>query len=412
MQRDVWKFDGFKFNAARGLTYDGIAVPIQAKPRKLLELLLRASGSTVLKDSIAAALWGDEVPSDASIARAVSGLRKALAVGGNDMVRTIYGEGVQLACPIDAKANDNSGERDAAIALVQTAREIVSDRKPDNHARALETLRYAVARYPDSAITWASMADLYASMAVRGLIVPTEAAARIKHCCQMALRADPLCRQALAASGWALGALTARIEEGKSRLDASISMGSNWLAFFYCAWLKVLNRDLAGAVADLERGLALSPLDRSLLATRAFFTLYQGKFEAAEALARDGQKVRSDIDGLWLVRSIVACEAGDFARGCLFAERAAALLESDRRTLAYLAYACARAGEADRAQKILATIGPGVNGHTPAFLAAPYLALGNKAEAIRILDVAKAERCPNRAIIWCDPRLKEIWPLI
>ena len=47
------------------------------------------------------------------------------------------------------------------------------------------------------------------------------------------------------------------------------------------------------------------------------------------------------------------------------------------------------------ARKTLAGIGPGVNGHTPALLAAPFLALGEHAEARRIrVKLAEAERCP------------------
>jgi DNA-binding winged helix-turn-helix (wHTH) protein len=410
--QNLWKFERFEFSVACGLTHDGVAVPIQAKPRKLLKLLLCASGQVVLKDTIAVALWGETSPSDASIARAVSGLRKVLAIGGNDMVRTVYGEGVQLSCSVNVVFPKTASDQDAITALLQTARELVSDRKPDSHARAMNTLRYTVARYPDAALAWSSMADLYASMTVRGLLGPTEASAKINQCCESALRADPNCFQALAVSGWALAVLIGRQDEGERRLEAARSVGSNWLTFFYCAWLKLKKRDLSGALAELEQGLVYNPLDRSLLSTRAFFTLYQGKFEEADALARDGQKVRSDIDGLWLVRSIVASESGDFARGCRYAERAASLLGSDRKTLAYLAYAYAMAGDADRARTLMGGIGPGVNGHTPAFLAATYLALGDTAEAVGIVQIANVERCPNLAAIWCDPRLQAIWHLI
>lgn len=409
MKRDVWYFEGFEFNAARGLTHDGIAVPIQAKPRKLLELLLRASGGIVTKDSIVAALWSDGSPSDASIARAVSALRKALGKGGDDIVTTIYGEGIRLNCIIAAEVDDNPGDRKAVAALLQTAWEIMSDRKPDSHVRAIETLRHALVRFPEAGAAWALKADIYGSMVIRGLLAPREAAAKINHCCQKALQIDPSCAQALAVSGWALGLLSGRSEAGLRRLDSSIHAGSNWPTFLYRAWLQLLRRDLAAAIEDLEKGLAFTPLDRSMLSMRAFVTLYQGKFEEADALARETHRIRNDIDGLWIVRSIVASEMGDFGRSCSYAERAAALMEGDRKTLTYLAYAYAKAGQADRARKTLAGIGPGVNGHTPAFLAAPYLALGEIAEAIRIVEIAKAERCPYRAILWCDPRLKPIW---
>ena len=412
MRRAVWKFAGFEFSSGRGLERGGVAVQMQAKPRGLLELLLRAQGAVVRKDTIAAALWSAEAPSDASIARAVSGLRKALDEGGEDIVRTIYGEGAQLACPIETEGDGDPSDREAVAPLLRTAWEVAAARTPESYERAIETLRYAVARFPDAAPAWALMADAYASKAVRSVLAPAEAAAQIQHCCEMALRADPYCAQALAVSGWALGLLMGRNEKGLKRLDGSIHEGSDWPTFLYRAWLQIDRRDLVGAIEDVERGLALSPLDRSLLSLRAYLTLYQGKFEAADAYARNAQKVRDDVDGLWIVRSIVACESGDFDHGCKYAERAAALMGHDRQTSSYLAYAYAKAGETDRARKTLAGIGPGVNGHTPALLAAPFLALGEHAEARRIVKLAEAERCPYRAVVWCDPRMKELWPQI
>jgi DNA-binding winged helix-turn-helix (wHTH) protein/Tfp pilus assembly protein PilF len=409
MRRAVWTFAGFTFSAARGLECGACAIPMQAKPRGLLELLLRADGSVVRKDTIAAALWSSEPPSDASIARAVSGLRKALGGAGEDILRTIYGEGVQLACHISIEGGYAARDREAVAPLLRTAWEVAASRTPEGYARAFETLRHAVKRFPEAAPAWALMADAYASRAVRSLLAPADAAAQIHRCCEMALRADPACGQALAVSGWALGLLMGRSEEGLRRLDSSINEGSDWPTFLYRAWLHVEQRDLEGASEDLERGLALSPLDRSLLDMRAFVMLYQGKFDEADAYARNAQKVRDDVDGLWIVRSIVACESGDFVRGCAHAERAAALSGRDRQTAMHLAYAYARAGDADRARKTLAGNGPGVNGHTPALLAAAYLALGELAEARRIVKLAQDERCPYGAVVWCDPRLKALW---
>jgi hypothetical protein len=52
-----------------------MALSCRCKPRRLLELLLRADGGLVTKDTIAAAVWSSEVPSDPSLARAAQGLR-------------------------------------------------------------------------------------------------------------------------------------------------------------------------------------------------------------------------------------------------------------------------------------------------------------------------------------------------
>lgn len=201
MHRDSWKFAGFEFSSAFGLKRAGVPVLLQPKPRMLLELLLRAQGNIVSKDSIAVALWPDGSPSDASIARAVSGLRKGVGASHMELVRTIYGGGVQLACDIDAFAGDDPDNREAIASLLQTGWELVSDRRPDSHQRTLEVLRHASQRFPHSAVIWATIADLHASMAVRGILAPSIAAKTISRSCQSALQADPDCSQALAVSG-------------------------------------------------------------------------------------------------------------------------------------------------------------------------------------------------------------------
>lgn len=408
MVETTWQFAGFEFSSTHGLSY-GTRISLQKKPRGLLELLLRARGGIVGKDAIAAALWIGEPPSDASIARAVNGLRKVLSARGGDIVRTIYGEGVQLSCPVEINRGDNPEAQVAVAELLRTAWEALSSRTEDGHLRALKTLCYAAARFPDSAPVWAWQADVHASMAIRGLVAPAESAARIEHCCKMALRADPYCNQALAVSGWSLGMLTKHNKEGLRRLDACINEASGWQTFLFRSYLQVQRRDLTAAIEDLEQGLARSPLERSLLAMYALVLVYQGKLEEAEAFARKAQEIRDDIYTLWTVRSIIACEVGDNAKACVYAERAVALVGRDRMALSHLAYAYATSGQADRARMTLTGIGPGVNGHTPALLAAPYLALGEVAEAVRILHLARAELCPYRAIIWCDPRFRLLW---
>jgi len=408
MRRAVWKFAGFEFNSARGLERGGVAVPMQAKPRGLLELLLRAKGAVVRKDTIAAALWSAEAPSDASIARAVSGLRKALAESGKDIVRTVYGEGVQLACPLEAVGGEDETDQESVTQLLRTAWEVNASRSPAGFSRALETLRYAVASFPDSAPAWALLADSTAAQSLRSQIAPSVAASQIHHYCEMALRADPQCLQALATSGWALGMLMGRSDDGLRRIDGSIQKGSGFQTFLYRAWLQADRRNLPGAIDDVERGLALSPLERALLELRAWLMFCQGKLDETDAFARDAQNIRDDVDGLWIIRSIVACERGEPARGCAYAERAAALAGRDRATLMNLAYAYAKAGDVAGARKTLDAIGPGPNGHTSSRLVAPLVALGEFAEANRILSIAKAERCPWSAFAWCDPRLKSL----
>lgn len=404
MPKTVWAFAGFRFSRARGLEQNGMAIPLQAKPRDLLELLLRAEGDVVAKDTIAAALWGADAPTDASIARAVSGLRKALGAEA-EIIRAVYGVGVQLTCPVVATHSRTEQEQEVLAQLLRTAWEVAESRLPQGYNRAIATLNYTVQRFPDAARAWALLAHAHASRAIRNLTSPSQAAASIHDCCEKALLADPACAEALAVSGMALGLFQGRSAEGTARLDKAMQGTTDWPAFVYRAWLQIGQRDLAGAMAHVEHGLVLTPFSRSLLEMKAFILLYQGRLETADRFARDRQTVRDDADGLWIARSIIATERGDLAGGCLLAERAAHLMEHSRQSASYLAYAYAKAGQTDRARTLLTGIERGLRGHMPALLAAPYLALGDREKARAVLAAARAEHCPHAAAAWCDPRL-------
>jgi TolB-like protein/DNA-binding winged helix-turn-helix (wHTH) protein len=75
------RFGRFRFDAASGeLWMDGIRVPLQPQPSRLLALLLAKPGEVVTRDEIRALLWGDEVnvDFDRSLNFCVARLRAAL----------------------------------------------------------------------------------------------------------------------------------------------------------------------------------------------------------------------------------------------------------------------------------------------------------------------------------------------
>ena len=402
MPNTIWEFSGFSFSHSRGLQSNGTFIPMQTKHRDLLELLLRADGNLVSKHTIAAALWADRVPSDSSIGRAVSGLRRVLGEHV-DIIRTHYGEGIQLDCPVKVIRSNIAVEKDFLERLLRTAWEIAEARTQQGFALAVASMQEIIQPFPDAAAAWALLADAQIARVFQGTIAPNEAAAAILVCSEKALQREPRYGHALVASGLALGLLQGDPAEGLKRLESGLN-AANWIGYYYRTWLHLAGRNIDAAYADLEYALSFVPLNRSMLEMKAFILLYQGKLEEAESFARGMQKRRDDSDGFWVVRSIVASEKGDYTSSFRHAEHAAQLMDGSRQTATYLAYACAKVGHTDRARAILSQITPGPNRPTPALLAAPYYALGEVELAQRILDTAHAEYCPYSAVTWCDPR--------
>lgn len=80
-RRRLWRFGEASFDEARW-SVGGQAVPLQAKPLELLRELLQQAGEVVTKDELLEAVWPGVAVTEASLATAVSQIRKALGRGG------------------------------------------------------------------------------------------------------------------------------------------------------------------------------------------------------------------------------------------------------------------------------------------------------------------------------------------
>jgi DNA-binding winged helix-turn-helix (wHTH) protein/tetratricopeptide (TPR) repeat protein len=96
----IYSFDGFELDVgALRLTGEDGAIVAEPRALEVLAHLLERRGHLVTRDELAEAIWGDAVPSDAAIARAIHGARRLL---GDDARRqryvvTVHGRGYRWA---------------------------------------------------------------------------------------------------------------------------------------------------------------------------------------------------------------------------------------------------------------------------------------------------------------------------
>jgi DNA-binding winged helix-turn-helix (wHTH) protein/TolB-like protein len=95
----LWRFGECEFDDLRyELRVGDQAVELERKPLDLLRYLLSKSGEVVRKEELLEAVWPGVMVVDASLATAVSKLRKAL--GNQDVIRTVPRVGYQIAVPV------------------------------------------------------------------------------------------------------------------------------------------------------------------------------------------------------------------------------------------------------------------------------------------------------------------------
>jgi DNA-binding winged helix-turn-helix (wHTH) protein len=100
----IARFGPFTVDSGRRLLLDGDrAVTVPPKAFDLLELLIRHAPNVVTKETIAATVWPDDAPSDASLAMAVAELRKALGESGDrpQFIRTVHRRGYALGADVE-----------------------------------------------------------------------------------------------------------------------------------------------------------------------------------------------------------------------------------------------------------------------------------------------------------------------
>src|SRR6185312_2836809 len=97
--RYVWQFVGCEFDELRyELRVAGRVVELERKPLDLLRHLLSKPGETFRKEDLLEAVWPGVLVVDASLATAVSKLRRAL--GENDVIQTVPKVGYRISVPV------------------------------------------------------------------------------------------------------------------------------------------------------------------------------------------------------------------------------------------------------------------------------------------------------------------------
>lgn len=420
MSGQLWRFAGFEYSPITGLKRDGAPVPIGPQARQLLELLLQSNGAVVSKAEIAATLWPGRPPSDDSIDRCAYLLRKPLRdAGGGDVIATAYGRGLSLRAKILVVDPDMEPGRSRPAnvdgrmaALWQTAYELSGGDTRDGFERAQQAIEDALAVDPESPEIRTLSADMAIARAMRGFIGAGQARDMIEANANRALAGAADHPQALAALGWARAALSSAPRPGLDLLDRAVGLdGRSVKARLYRGWARAAGERLDPAIADIDAGLSLAPLDQTLLGLRAWLEICAGNVVGGGKRARDGLERRPAAVGLALAAAIAASllDRHDDAIADL-----TALLRThpgDAFVISVAAYVWSRAGLTSQSLEALEKLGPAERAPS-IHAAAALLALGRPEEAIRLLGTKSAEGCPFFVFAAHDPRLAELRPEI
>jgi tetratricopeptide (TPR) repeat protein len=294
----------------------------------------------------------------------------------------------------------------AAYELYLKGRYYWNKRSDDAVRQSIVYFRQALDRDPNYAPAWVGLGDAYAMQGIYGTLPPKETMPKAKAAIMHALAIDDSLAEAHTAlagvyDGFEWDWPAAEREYQRAiELNPSYATAHQW----YAIYLTSLGR-LPEALQQIELAKTLDPLSLSVNSTAGWILYFAGKHEqAVQQLRKTLDMDSSFYRARW--RLGIAYEAeGKYDRA--IAELSKVTPEMDTHALALLAYTQGVAGNTAEAKRLLERLLAVSRRRyvSPYSIAAVYVALGERDEAMRWLERAYENRDDWLAYVKVDPIL-------
>jgi len=319
----------------------------------------------------------------------VSALRLRLANGGAPQVTVARGTR-------DPEAYD----------LYLRGRYFWSLRSEESIRRAIDYFTRAAGRDSDYVLAISGLADAYAVSAFYSYVPPFEGYGRAKTLARRALRLDSTRAEPHASLGYVALYYDRDWAEADQQLRRAIRLDSNYATGhqWYGNYLVAMNQPQA-AVASLRRAQHADPLNRVSVGAVCWGMNLLRQYRDALAQCGRALEIDSTFALAWLWRGQSSSMLGDTAAAFRDLEQGVRLSHRGAVFVAALAHAHARTGHPARARELLGELATGGRYVPPYEVALVHAALGERSQALHLLERAYTERTPSIVFIRVDPAL-------
>ncbi len=262
--------------------------------------------------------------------------------------------------------------------------------------QAMEYFDAAVATDPGYALAWSGLADALILLERYGGAPPHAVMERCRVAAERAIAVD----EELAEGHCSLGGFCYYFEwdweRGEREFRRAIELNPSYAtAHHWYGWcLGELGGRAEESIAELERALEIDPLSLIVQTNYGTVLYFARRWAEAERALREALALEPGfaVAHQWLGRALGA--TGRWEEATAEHRRALALLGEDPESLASVAHACARAGELEEAQRLLAELSALAARRwvSPYWFALVELGLGRHDEALELLARAVEER--------------------
>ena len=453
----VYEFGPFRLNAAAGtLTRGGDSVHLTAKGCAILLFLIERAGSVVGKEELLDRVWPEGFIEPANLTQTVYVLRKALDDSDARLIETVPGRGYRFAAPVcdvlepqpqhgPAVASGGSASRRVrlllpvvagALALVfstlhssvpsagrpvavnaEAHRDYVlgryywSRRTYPGVVLALRYFKAALQADPSYAQAYSGVADSYAIMGYYSPAASVPRARALRLARAMALRAialDPNLAEAHASLGFTDSLIGVDDRETTREFQRAIALDPGYAtAREWYSWYLFYHHDQHGALTQMEQAHNLDPLSPIInfaLANQLFFAR---RYEESSEQWHQAMTIDPTTEIAFYGAGLADEQLSDDQLATQEFREALALSPNDPDTMGALAYVLARTQHADSARELLARISR--MRPLPAYdIALVDDALGQRAQALHWLTLARAQHDRNFTSYPMDPRMDDL----
>lgn len=403
------RFGPFDINfELRELRKSGIRVPLQHKPFRILELLLRQPGALVTRQELAKELWpGLHVDFEHSLNSAVNTLRQALGDSPRQcrFIETRSGLGYRFIAPIEESAG-HRGSTDVHHDCLK-GRFFLNKMTSDGIQRAIGCFQSALAEDPSCALAKTGLADSYCQLALSGAVCASELSLTAREYAEAAVRTEPNLPEA----HLSIGHVRMIFDWDSSSAAAAWNRASQLNPSqpeVHRAWARLLaaRNCHADSLREIRQAQDLDPLSLPIGFEHAWLLYLSSNFRDAVAQSWKVLSLEPAFAPAQTILGLAYHQLGSLDEATTELENACVCSDREPSAVASLGYVYAAAGLLNEAQRLLTQlVAESQRRHVSQYwFALIQTALGQRDLAMEALQTAHAQRDPQLLWVNADPR--------
>jgi DNA-binding winged helix-turn-helix (wHTH) protein/tetratricopeptide (TPR) repeat protein len=419
---EILEFGPFQLFPDGRFLREGRRVPLSPKEWGVLRVLAAASGALVSKDALLAQVWTGETVSDASLVRAIYGLRRRLGLSdaGDEFIATSYGRGYWLNAPVRSapgmmRPPFESGQGAPAwsgggpvpprvLEACQEARYYYRQRNVKRMWEAIRLYRLAAEWGPSYAPAHLGLVKCYLTLVASSVVSQAEGLPPAEAALDAASALDPDNPEVLAIRAAIVSGFEWRFAEAEPLFDRALHgpREAPDVGMFYARHL-LLAGDAAGSASVLEQYAERDPLSPPVLALLGYSRFCAGHPGEALSAVRQALSLDGRSTEALCYFAIVAMHAGRRQEASAAGYRAYRQARRLAPVAATWAYLCAWDGRQEEARRLMREAAAG-DFLAPGAMAVTAWALADAAETAGWIRRAVDIRCVWLPVACRDPR--------